>query len=340
MKKITGAQVLTWIQKNIPDHKIRKGGQEVVIANPWGDSGKHFNISLVEKKAKSGRSGFWVHDWRPGHQQHDGSFLKFVQDFRGCTFFDALKEVCGRDIDPRAYLRSAKETQETASEIPQETEISLPAGAKRIDIAADTLARVSALNYLQSRAISPQEAKQYYIHYDSVSIIFPYVEFGVVVYWQSRSMVGKTFEFPPDSVGVTKSQFLYGFDHVEPGDQIILCEAIIDAINIGPGAMAIGGANLSEAQIRKLKILGPSSIILAADNDKPDRHGIRPGVSSISHNYNLLKPYFKDIFFSIPSDPHKDWNDVKVAGADPSNIIEATKKRASLRSIVSLRNIV
>ena len=311
----------------------------MVIANPWGDSGKHFNISLVEKKAKSGRSGFWVHDWRPGHQQHDGSFLRFVQDYRGCTFFDALKEVCGRNIDPRAYLRSAKESQEKAPEIPEETELSLPTGAKRLDTTSDTLAYASATNYLASRAITPQEAKQYYIHYDSVSIIFPYIEFGVVVYWQSRTMVGKMFEFPPDSVGVTKSQFLYGFDYVEPGGLVIICEAIIDAINMGPGAVAIGGAQLGDVQIRKLKILNPSSIILAADNDEPDRHGIRPGISSIGHNYNLLKPYFSDISFSIPPDPHKDWNDVKVAGLDPRNIIESTKKQATLRSIVSLRNI-
>jgi len=92
--RLTSHQVLAWIQKNIPDHKIRKGGQEVVIANPWGDSGKHFNISLVEKRLKRNRrKGFWVHDWRPGHQQHDGSFIRFVQSYRGCTFLDALKEV-------------------------------------------------------------------------------------------------------------------------------------------------------------------------------------------------------------------------------------------------------
>ena len=117
------------------------------------------------------------------------------------------------------------------------------------------------------------EAKQYYVHYDSVSIIFPYIEFGLVVYWQSRTTAGKTFDFPPDSVGVTKSEFLYGFDYVEPGSTIIVCESIIDAINIGPGAVAMGGADLSEKQVKKIRILNPSNIILAADNDKPDKHG-------------------------------------------------------------------
>jgi len=311
-----------------------------VIANPWGDSGKHFNISLVEKRLKRNRrKGFWVHDWRPGHQQHDGSFIRFVQSYRGCTFLDALKEVCGKDVDIRSYLQNTKESQEKASEIPEETELSLPSGAKRLDIPADTLAHAIATGYLATREISPAESKQYYLHYDSVSIIFPYIEFGTVVYWQSRTMTGKRFEFPPDSVGVTKSQFLYGFDHAEPGDQLIICEAIIDAINIGPGAVAIGGAQLSETQVRKIKILNPSSIILAADNDQPDKHGIRPGIAAIGYNYRLLRPYFTEIFFSIPSDPHKDWNDVKVAGIEPRGVIESTKKAANLKSIISLRNI-
>jgi len=332
--------ILAWIERNFDGYKIRKGGEEIVMANPWGDSGKHFNISLVKRKSKkSKRKDFWVHDWRPGHREFDGSFIRFVQRFKGCSFVDALKDVCGRGIDPRAYLRRSKESQEKAPEIPEESEIELPPGARLIRDVQDTAAYKFATNYLASRCISLDEATQYYIHYDSVSIIFPYVEFGIIVYWQSRSMVGKTFEFPSETVGVTKSEFLYGFDQAEPREPLILCEAIIDAINLGPGTVAMGGADLKNKQLRKIKILNPSEIILAADNDQPDEQGNKAGASSIRCNYNILKPYFQNIYFCMPPDPHKDWNDMKVANLDPLSYIGANKTKATLRSLLALRNI-
>ena len=339
MAKLTGDQILAWIDRNFGDYKIRKGGQEIVMANPWGDSGRHFNISLVEKKTRAGHSGFWVHDWRPGHQEHDGSFLRFVQEYKGLSFFDALRDVCGKGLDPRAWLRKQRETQEKAQEIPQETELKLPAGARRINEVSETLAYNFAINYLKSRAISIEEATRYFVHYDSVSIIFPYVEFGMVVYWQSRSMVGKQFEFPPDSVGVVKSDFLYGFDDIEPRSTMILCEAIIDTINVGIGAAAIGGGDLSDKQVKKIRALNPDSIILAGDNDKPDKRGIKPGTNSIIQNYKKLSPYYEKIFFAIPPNPYKDWNDMAVAGMEPRKIIESVKKPATLKSIIKLRNI-
>jgi hypothetical protein len=338
--KLTGEIILAWIRRNFTEFKVRKGGQEIVMPNPSGDSGAHFNIALVEKTTRTGRKGFWVHDWRPGHQQLDGSFLSFVQKCKGCSFFDAVKDVCGEDTDPRAWLRNARKGQEKAEEIPEEAELSLPVGAKRIDTVEDTLAYAFAVNYLESRAISLEEATQYYIQYNSVSIIFPYIEFGVIAYWQSRAMADKQFDFPPETVGVTKSDFLYGFDFVEPGGVMLVCESIIDSINIGAGAIAFGGGALSQRQVRKIRTLNPSQIILAADNDQPDEKGIRPGVISIMKNHKLLSPYYNKISFAIPPDPYKDWNDVKVAGLDPRQMIESTKKPATLRALISLRNVI
>jgi len=338
--KLTKEHILAWVDRNFDAYKIRQGGQEIVMANPWGDSGQHFNVSLVERISKrTKRKGFWVHDWRPGHQQHDGSFLRFVQEVKKCSFHEALKDVCGKNVDLRAYLRGVKEKQEKATEIPEEEEISLPVGSKRISEPSDSLAYKFATNYLKSRAISIEEAIQHYIHYDSVSIIFPYVEFGIVVYWQSRSMAGKTFEFPPQNIGVTKSEFIYGFDQMEPNGEMIIVEAVIDAINIGPGAGAMGGAQLSDKQIKKIKILNPVEITLAGDNDKPDEHGVRPGIASIWHNYQLLKPYYPNISYCIPPDPHKDWNDMKVAGLDPMAYIQKNKIKASIKTMISLRGI-
>lgn len=338
--KLTKDLILAWVSRHFPDYKVRKGGQEIVMANPWGDSGQHFNIGLIEKTIGIGdqaRKGFWVHDWRPGHQGHDGSFFKLVQQYKGVGWVDAVKEVCGAHVDPRQWLIVNRKEELIKSE-KVEGEIKLPASARRIDVKADLTAYKMGVNYLASRAISLEEACRRQIHYDSMSIIFPYIEFGIVVYWQSRSFFGKKFEFPPSEIGVTKSEFIYGFDDVDPDVDLIVCEHIIDSINIGPGAVGIGGATLSQKQVKKIKILKPNSIILAADNDKPDSHGIRPGIASIGINYKLLEPYYQ-VYYSIPPDPYKDWNDMAVKGIDTKKAIEDSKKPINLKTLIALRNI-
>jgi len=334
--KLIGDHILTWIDKHFNDYKVRKSSTEIVMANPWGDSGKHLNVSLVEKEIGVGRNkrkGFWVHDWRPGHQEHDGSFFRFVADYKNITYREAAKEVCGVAIDPRSFFNKEKEEEK----LPEDVEVTLPDGARSIADESDSTAYKMTANYLESRNISLGEAKQAFIHYDSTSIIFPYVEFGVVVYWMRRSLVGKSFEYPPESIGAAKSEFLYGFDNVEPGSPLIVVESAICSLSIGPGAVATGGDTASKRQVKKARLLNPSSVILGGDNDTPDSHGIRPGIEAILTNHELFRPYF-NIFFALPQSPHKDWNDLKVAGIDPRQYIESHMTAATPTSLVMLRN--
>jgi DNA primase len=260
-----------------------------------------------------------------------------VQDFKGISFYDAVKEVCGAKVDPRQFLRKEKEEEKPEDEGPEEVILELPEGAKPFGKGEETKAHEIALNYLNSRCITIEEATRYFVHYDSTSIIFPYIEFGMVVYWMRRSLVGKEFLYPPDSVGVLKTEFLYNFDHVEPNTPLIMMEAIIDAISVGHGAVAYGGANIDQKQVRKARMLNPAYVVLAGDNDEPDRHGIRPGIEAIWYNYEMVRPYFQ-VYFAIPDNPHKDWNDVKVAGLDPGEMIKNNMQLATLTSLISLRN--
>lgn len=338
MKYLTGEKILAWLRRHFHDFKLRKNGQEVVMANPWGDSGKHFNISLT-KRSIHNRSDFWVHDWRPGHQEHDGSFIKFVMSYKNISYVEALREVCGGHVDVRDYLRRSGSTKakEDPKEELEDIVVELPASAKKLFESNDSLAYNMAINYLLNRSISEDLMKKYYMHYDATSIIFPYIEYGMLVYWQSRSLVGKMFEFPPESIGVTKSDFLYGFDHVEPHGDIIICEAIIDAISVGDDTVSFGGSHLSSKQVRKIGMLMPSRIVLAGDNDQPDKHGNRAGLQSIYKNYNLLKPYYNNIYYAIPPDPYKDWNDMLVQDINPRQYIDKHAKLIDLRTIISLR---
>ena len=82
--KLTSDQIENWVARHF-EYKRRKGGDELLICNPFvpGDNKYKFNISTVAKESKRTKhSNYWVHDWRPSAQQYNGSFLKFVQRYK------------------------------------------------------------------------------------------------------------------------------------------------------------------------------------------------------------------------------------------------------------------
>ena len=321
--KLTPEQIENWVARHF-EYKRRKNGEELLICNPFipGDNKYKFNISTVPKESKrSKRQNYWVHDWRPSAQQYNGSFLKFVQRYKGCSFKEAVKDVCGDGFDLKSILHNAKKRKE----VPEETicRLELPENATPITDDKWPTSREIAIRYLESRGIPYNDAVSFRIHYTPTMVVFPYIEYDDIVYWQGRSFspLVKTFEFPDQrKVGVGKADFVYGFDNAEPGCPIFITEAIFDALTIGPGGIASGGAGLSESQRRKIRALGPSHIVLAPDNDQE-------GLASIYTNWKLLSPYYK-IYYVLPPDT-KDWNEI-VKKADDKQ--EALKK---IRAYVS-----
>jgi hypothetical protein len=170
-----------------------------------------------------------------------------------------------------------------------------------------------------------------------LAVVWPYYEYDELVYWQSRSRVNKEFLFPPESVGVIKTDFLYGFDQVEPASHIIITESIIDSQTVEEQCVATGGASLGSKQVRKIRALGPrDGIILAPDNDLA-------GLKSVLYNATLLRPLQTKLYVSLPPaieytnddgelDFTTDWNEVgrygvgwdKVLGELNKNTIELT----------------
>lgn len=315
-------KITTWVYKYFPDCKPRKGGEELRINNPFdGDTGFHFNIG-VEK-------GF-SHDWRgdgwAGHNPHTGklqhrTFLRFVQQYltqqRGrCSFAEALQDVLGASSDARALLRQHKarlipEAKETIS-------LELPNGTEEFNQDQPKLV-AGLLSWLSGRGVDDRKIKKYKIMHSGLDIVWPYYEYeDEPVYWQSRSRINKVFRFPPESIGVTKGQFLYGFDQVEPASFVVITESIFGCLTLEEQCLATGGASITQMQAKKLKLLGPKEgIILAPDNDKA-------GIESIFHNFIVLEPMGYKIYYALPplvklpgsSSLSKDWNDlVKVANS-------------------------
>lgn len=302
--KLSPEQIETWVARHF-EYRRRKDGQELITRNPFlGDDKFKFNISTILKETRQGHLGYWVHDWRPHAQQYNMSFIRFVQLYKDLSFKEALKDICGDKIDLKSILSSAKPKLQ---EEPQyEVELTLPAGSKFIT--EKSKLQQIIVNYLKSRGINYTTAQSLQLHYTGPSIVFPYLEYDTIVYWQSRSVASKEFEFPDERfVGVSKSQFLYGFDNTEPYQPIFLVEAIFCALSLGPGALATGGADLSEFQRRKIRAINPSKVILAPDNDEAGR-------ASLYRNFKLLNPY-ADIYYVLPPKKFKgkqvkDWNDI------------------------------
>lgn len=292
--QFTPEQIQNWVGRHFDYHR-RRNGQEITICNPFdGDTKFKFNINTLKGVC---------HDWRPGHQHWDGPFIRFVQKYRKISFHEALREVLGEGVDLRAILRALR-AKEVVEEEPEIVSIKLPQAATPFrDPSKNSKATVLAWTYLATRGIDPDTAIKYDLHYTADRIFFPYYEYGVLAYWQSRSINGKIFDFPAlDEVGVGKESFLYGFDMVEPGGTMIVVESIICSISLSEGATASGGAGMGKTQATKIRALNPKTVILAPDADFE-------GLMSIQANAALIEGKVDArILFAVPPHPYKDWN--------------------------------
>lgn len=303
MIKPTPEQTIRYVESNFPDHKTRKGGSEILINNPFSyDTGYNFNIN-VDKSI--------CHCWHGDEWAEGGpkTFLRLVQMYEGCSFPQAVKIVCGKNADITAiYAKISKSKKKKEDE--RQYDIKLPLGST--PLANDISKNAAILKlWLASRGITEQMIDRYNLHSNATSVVWPYYEYESLVHWQERDRLNKRFGFPD---GSKKGMYLYGFDMVEPNDIVIITEAIFDSMVLGGQVMASGGAILTSAQVRKIRALNPTDIILAPDNDSA-------GVNSLAENYNLLKPYFNSILYSIPpaikykskdgkTKTTKDWNEL------------------------------
>lgn len=298
----TADQVTDWVIRNFPDHKLRRGGDILLINNPLSpDTGYHLGIVVTKATCNDFRGNSWAITPKG---KTNRSFLKFVQLYRGCTFNEAVKEVCGTTV--KLHRRKQEET-------PAPPSFALPVGSVRLVNSPYPKVAAVVRHWLYSRGFRDEHIAKYDIHHAGTDAVWPYYEFDdqEIVYWQSRSAVDKTFDFPLLTSGRDRNDYLFGFNHVEPASDLIIVEAIIDCMSLGDQCVATGGASLSSNQIKKIKILGPQDgIILAADNDAA-------GIDSIIKNWNLLRSRISyPLFYSLPPKTNgaKDWNDLLKAG--------------------------
>lgn len=321
MVKIPPDKIRSWVISHFPEHKERKDGQQLVIRNPFGHNDKlKFNINVEEGIC---------HDWRGDSWTRGGgaSFLRFVQLYKSCSFSQAIKEVGGSTTESKFILDARYRSDQ--GRVDNDVIITLPDSSARITQSPYSVMKKLIFNWLDRRGITLEMINRYDLWHDLDHVIWPYYEYGELVYWQSRSIVNKIFNYPKDT---KKGEFIYGFDAIEPRSYIILTEAIIDAMTVGSQCVAIGGATLANRQIRKLDTIEPSKgIILAPDNDKA-------GINSLSVNYDMLRDKYL-IYYVLPPDGIKDWNEMGQSNGfrQVRAYIEHNIKPLTLSTIVNFR---
>lgn len=100
-------------------------------------------------------------------------------------------------------------------------------------------------------------------------IIFPVFYKGVEVAWVGRKMDDSAYiryvNCMNEKQKVPMKKILYGADSVK--DTVVVTEGIIDAISVGPGAVAVLGVNYAKEQIEALKQY--SNVFIWFDSDAP-----------------------------------------------------------------------
>lgn len=344
--KISPRHIEAWVARHF-DYKRHTKGRQIRICNPFdNDDDYHFWIALFEDVSKNDpkkRPRYYVHDFRPGHGAHDGSFVQFVRKYhkkrykKELSFFEAMSEITGKaPKDIRDELRkvraSAAQEENKEENIPDEEDITLPKGSKPLFDDTDSQARTMALNYLAGRKVSSDLVEKHKLHYTATSIVFPYYEYGILVYWQERETLNKVFMFPDEmSTGLGKTDFLYNFDNVEqPTECVVIVESIFNCIGIGDNCLASGGATVGGKQINKLRTLAPRTVVLSPDNDEAGRKSLR-------ENYFLLKSDFR-IAYCFPPTDFNDWNDLdKARGHGASRLyVEHHTRECNMRTIMRI----
>lgn len=322
-KRIPEAKIRAWIERNF-DFKERRGGEELVICNPFsGDTSYKFNINPEKASCHCWTGDEWAGPVNPLTGKRNCSFIKFVKLFKKCTYEEALREVLGASVDLKSYLRP--ENRHSTAEAVRKVAVALPDGTERLsDFPEDKQAKI-IISWLKKRGYTFADIARYEIHFLGVDCYWPYYEFDTLVYWQSRNRFNKIYRFPDATIfdrsgkivaetNGSKGEFLYGFDECESASYLVITESIFGQYTLGEQALASGGAALTSDQIGKIRILGPrKGIILSPDNDKA-------GIKSVLSNHKLLSVEGYSTFVSLPprlpfekdgqTKYTKDWNEI------------------------------
>lgn len=216
-----------------------------------------------------------------------GVAIDFIgnEGYNARTLIGAIEGLRGSDLDSyltdltfrlmsKLNVRELFEGSKAAKhEPPPVSRIDLP---PTVDILGDTFAAKRARNYLFKRGVTEKDIRRHHLsfcyegHFAN-RIIIPFIENGVIVWFQARSIDPNAFLRYDNPQGVAKSMLVYNLDALK--EVAVITEGPFDAIRVN--GQAVMGSALSDWQA--VKILGkhPQKVIIVPDNDKKGK--VAPG---------------------------------------------------------------
>lgn len=150
---------------------------------------------------------------------------------------------------------------------------------------------------LEDRNIDAESAAHYGVLWDSKTqtwiLPFREPETDRLLGWQEKGTVDRTFKNRP--AGLVKSKTLFGYQQMRE-DAVYVVESPLDAVRLHacgfPGAVAICGSEMSEAQVKLIR--GVKKIIIAFDNADIDKAGRKASEAMLkwARAYGMNISYF------------------------------------------------
>jgi hypothetical protein len=223
--------------------------------------------------------------------------LRLVQTLSQVTFTQAIKVVRGKALNPLEHLELRLYDPDLKIKMHDEDltlrEIELPYGYQPID----TKDRIIVPTFMEGR----------------------------LVFWQARASwdVEKDEKKVLNPTGVSARHVLFNFDIAKNYEQIVIVEGFIDAVKVGPNAVATNGKKLHTQQLLWLEKTQAKEIVLLWDNDAwTDGRTVKgqKKPSSIESAVSLLQTSFKVRVAKLPE------------GRDPGSFLYRSPKLNKLVS--------
>lgn len=165
--------------------------------------------------------------------------------------------------------------------------IAWPEGVELLNDPRD-VPHARAWEYLAKRGLSPEVARAYRLGIGRAGrcngrILFPVYMDGAMVYWQARAI----WDPPPgaergtfvksinplarDDRDTHASEVIFGYDLASVEPHLVVCEGPIDAIKVGPHAVALLGKAASPAKVARLRRTRARAVTIYLDRGVEER---------------------------------------------------------------------
>jgi DNA primase len=288
------------------------------------------------------RSESWVSACCPFHDDHNPSFAVHIDEgvyaCQACgakggfaKLFAHVEKMAMEDAERELIVRYGRVVPATWKALELEFGASITRRERKVIEGRDMPLPYDndGQTYLTKRGLSPTFASLSGVRFDGEALVFPYYSETVrLVAYKHRFLTHKSFKVEgTTSEGVFgyklyKSSYVAGVIAEYP--PLIVCEGEFDALSVidalGTHAVAVGGSNVSNAQIDLLRKIAAHELVVFSDNDRAGRKMLDQVVKALGASKTITT-----VDWSLTSDC-KDANDVLVKYG-PAKVREMIDKR-------------